>query len=202
MCSSMRIQFTNPCGYNVFTRADTIYSSMRIQCAHPCGHNVLIHADTMCSSKHIQCDHPFGYNVFNFFLPVYFYKQWEHLNMTEFWSLLSYPLPMHGVFSGDSWVSLTSAILLCSKTDALAEGLLSLAHTLLRFLEAPAVVATAFAPAALQSQHLLSNCTRCCCRCSSCWSHSCCWWIWCSSSCQCNISCWWLLCDSLYRSIF
>ncbi len=49
-------------------------------------------------------------------------------------------------FSGDSWEALTSEFLLCSKTDALAEDLLSPAYTLLRSLKAAAVVATAFTP--------------------------------------------------------
>ncbi len=49
-------------------------------------------------------------------------------------------------FSGDSWKALTSEFLLCSKTDALAEDLLSPAHTLLRSLKAAAVVANAFTP--------------------------------------------------------
>ena len=44
---------------------------------------------------------------------------------------------------------MTNEVLLCSKTDALAEDLLSPAHTLLRSLKAAAVVATAFTPLAL-----------------------------------------------------
>jgi hypothetical protein len=52
-------------------------------------------------------------------------------------------------FYGDSCVSLTSEVLLCSRTDDLAEDLLSPAHTLLHSLKAAAVVATAFTPTAL-----------------------------------------------------
>ena len=44
---------------------------------------------------------------------------------------------------------MTNEVLLCSKTDALAEDLLSPTHTLLRSLKAAAVVATAFTETAV-----------------------------------------------------
>ncbi len=83
-------------------------------------------------------------------------KQLEHIrssrciSLSSNWILkLSFKSSVPRSFSGDSWVSLTNEVLLCSKTDALAEDLLSPAHTLLRSLKAAAVVATAFTPPAL-----------------------------------------------------
>jgi hypothetical protein len=52
-------------------------------------------------------------------------------------------------FSGDSCVSLKTEFLLWLRTDALAEDLLSPAHTLLRSHKAAAVVATAFTETAV-----------------------------------------------------
>ncbi len=48
------------------------------------------------------------------------------------------------IFSGDSWVSLTTKFLLWSRIDALAEDLLTPAHNLLCSRKAAAVVVTAF----------------------------------------------------------
>jgi hypothetical protein len=82
-------------------------------------------------------------------------KQLEHIrssrciSLSSNWILkLSFKSSVPRSFSGDSWVSLTNEVLF-SKTDALAEDLLSPAHTLLRSLKAAAVVATAFTPPAL-----------------------------------------------------
>jgi hypothetical protein len=85
-------------------------------------------------------------------------KQLEHISSSlcisssSNWILkLSFKSSTPRSFSGDFWEALTSEFLLCSKTDALAEDLLSPAHTLLRSLKAAAVVATAFTPVVVPS---------------------------------------------------
>ncbi len=56
---------------------------------------------------------------------------------------------MSRIFSGDSWVSLTTEFLLWLSIDALAEDLLTPAHNLFCSRKAAAVVATAFTLAAV-----------------------------------------------------